>query len=385
VKILIAMDKFKGSLSASEAGEAVKCGLLRVWPRAEFDVVPVADGGDGTLVALVDALGGAVVKREVRGPDGKQVRSAFALLDPDRSRAVVELARASGLALMPAGANDPLTATTYGTGELIGAAIDAGARTVLLAIGGSATNDAGTGALSALGARFLDESGADLPAGGAALVRLARIDLARLETRLSGVSIDIASDVDNPLCGPNGASAVYGPQKGASPKQVRQLDDALTRFAEVAAATTGAKVRDVPGAGAAGGVAGGFLALAGARLVPGASLVLETIGFERRLDGVDLVVTGEGKLDRQTLAGKAPHAVARAARERGIPVVAIAGSVDLGAAEFETLGIATAASIVPGPMSVEEAMMRASDLTADAAERLARAIDIDALEVFRKA
>jgi glycerate kinase len=375
VKIVVAPDKFKGSLSAREVGEAIKRGLVRVWPRSEVDVTPVADGGDGTAQALVDALGGRWLERDVRGPDGRVVRAAFALLS-DGSTAVVELAKASGLALIVAGQNDPRTATTYGTGELIAAAIDAGGRRVLVAIGGSATNDAGAGALTALGARFLDERGDPLPEGGAALARLASIDLVALESRLRGVTIEIACDVDNPLVGPGGASAVYGPQKGASPDVVSELDAALSRFSAVAADSNGANVRDVPGAGAAGGFGGGFLALAGARLVPGAVLVLDIIGFGRRLDGASLVVTGEGKLDRQTLAGKAPYAVAQAAKKRGIPVVAIAGSFDLRGDDFERMGLDAATSIVPGPLSVEEAMLRAEELTADAAERLARAIGI---------
>ena len=377
MKIVVAPDKFKGSMTAREAGEAMKRGLLRVWPQATIDVVPVADGGDGTAQALVDALGGRFVERDVTGPDGKPVRAAFALLG-DGSTAVVELARASGLTLIGAGKNDPRTASTYGTGQLIAAALDAGARRVLLAVGGSATNDAGAGALSALGARFLDAAGAELLPGGAALARLERIDVSALTARLKGVSIEIASDVDNPLVGPNGASAVYGPQKGATPDDVRELDAALARFAEIAQKTTGADVRDVPGAGAAGGIAGGFLALAGARLEPGSGLVLRTVDFERHLQGSAIAVTGEGRLDRQTLAGKAPFAVAKAAKEHGIPAAAVAGTVDLRRDDLERIGLVKAVSIKPDAMSLEEATRRAPELTADAAERLARAMNLHA-------
>jgi glycerate 2-kinase len=288
--------------------------------------------------------------------------------------AVVELAQASGLALISAGHNNPLTASTYGTGELIGAAIDAGARRIILAIGGSATNDAGTGALSALGARFLDDAGQPLPSGGAALKRLARIDVTALDVRLAGVSIEIASDVRNPLCGPAGASAVYGPQKGASPEDVRLLDSALYHFADIAASTLGADVRDVPGAGAAGGVGAGFLALAHATLRPGAELVLEILDFAQHLEGAALVITGEGRLDRQTLAGKAPYAVAQAATGKGIPVIAIAGSVMVTAQDLEQASIAFAMPICPGPMTADEAMQRAAELVADTAERLGRAL-----------
>jgi len=373
VKILVAPDKFKGSLSAREAGDAIRRGLTRVWRDAQIDVVPVADGGDGTAEAILAAVGGRRIELDVVGPDGRRVRGWFASLD-DGSTAVVELAVASGLALLRPGTNDPLTATTYGTGELIGAAVESGARRVLLAIGGSATNDAGAGALSALGARFLDASGGELSPGGLALAGLARIDDRALTQRLANVTIDIACDVDNPLVGEHGASAIYGPQKGASPADVRRLDAALTRFADVVAAQTGADIRAVPGAGAAGGIAGGFLGLAGARLMPGASLVLDVIGFNRWLEGVSLVVTGEGRLDRQTLAGKAPYAVAQAARRREVPVAAVAGTLDVRGDDLEKLGIGDAEPVVSGSVSLEEAMRDAANLTADAAERLARRI-----------
>ncbi len=348
-------------------------GLARALPDAQLSIVPVADGGDGTAETIVQTLGGDMRTATVRGPDGKPVQARFGMVGL-ADLAVVELAQASGLALIPAGHNDPLTATTYGTGELIAAAIDAGARRIILAIGGSATNDAGTGALSALGARFLDDAAQPLPAGGAALARLARIDVSALEQRLAGVSIEIASDVRNPLCGPAGASAVYGPQKGASPEDVRLLDAALRHFADIAASTVGADVRDVPGAGAAGGAGAGFLALAHATLRPGAQLVLEILDFARHLEGVALVVTGEGKLDRQTLAGKAPYAVAQAAKDKGIPAIAIAGSVAVSAQDLEQASIVLALPICPGPMTADEAMQRAAELVADTAERLGRAL-----------
>jgi len=375
VRICIAPDKFKGSLSAGEAAQAIARGIVRVLPQAQLILVPVADGGDGTARALVDALGGRMVSAEVTGPDGRRVNAAYGVLDAQT--AVIELAQASGLALVGAGANDPLTATTRGTGELIAAAIDAGAKRIILAIGGSATNDAGTGALRALGARFLDAKGEPLPEGGGALSGLARIDVSALETRLRGTTIEIASDVRNPLCGPSGASAVYGPQKGASPSDVRRLDDALNRFAAVVKETVGADIRSVPGAGAAGGAGGGFLGLAHATIRPGAELVFEVLGFGKRLAGASLAITGEGRIDRQTLDGKAPYAVAQAAHERGIPVVALAGSVECAAAELEAAGIAAALSIVPGPMEKEEAMRRAAELLTAAAETLARLLTLE--------
>lgn len=373
LRIVVAPDKFKGSLSARSAAAAIAAGFTRVFPEATIVQVPVADGGDGTAQTLIDNLGGQLIQQRVRGPDGKTVDAAFGLLSGGRV-AVVELAQASGLALVAPGSNDPLTATTFGTGELIAAALERGAERIIVAIGGSATNDAGTGALSALGARFSDASGRELQPGGAALLELASIDIGALETRLRGKTIEIACDVKNPLCGPAGASAVYGPQKGASPDDVALLDRALRRFAAVAAATVGVDVSEVPGAGAAGGTGGGFLALAHAVLRPGAALVLEVLDFDRRLEGADLVVTGEGRLDRQTLSGKAPAAVASAAKHKNIPAVAIAGGLDCNAQDLDDAGLASAVSIVPGPMNEYEAMQAAARLTEDAAERLARAL-----------
>lgn len=370
MRILVAPDKFKGSMTGQQAGDAMRAGLLRVWPDAQIDVVPVADGGDGTAVALLDAVGGRRVARTVSGPNGTPVDSWFALLGDGRT-AVVELAAASGLALMPAGTNDPLTATTFGTGELMLGALEAGARRIVLAIGGSATNDAGAGALSALGVRLLDASGSELARGGAALAHLETIDDSALVERIRDVTIEIACDVDNPLVGPNGASAIYGLQKGATPADVRVLDAALSHFADVVARKTGADVRSVPGGGAAGGIAAGFLALAGARLVPGAELVFDVIGFDKRIEGASLVVTGEGRLDRQTLSGKAPYAVALAASKHGIPAVAVAGIVDLRGDDLEKLHLRAAEPLVTGTPSADD-MHRARELTSDAAERLAR-------------
>jgi glycerate 2-kinase len=376
LRFVVAPDKFKGSLSAQAAAEAIRQGLSRALPGAQVDLVPVADGGDGTAETIVHTLGGRMVAHEVTGPDGRPVQARYGMLQGS-GVAVIELAQASGLALMPTGTNQPLTASTRGTGQLIGHAIDAGARRIILAIGGSATNDAGAGALAALGAIFRDGRGEVLPPGGSALAHLSSIDTAKLEKRLSGVSIEIASDVRNPLCGPSGAAAVYGPQKGASADDVAVLDDALRRFADVVQAAVGVDVRGVPGAGAAGGVGAGFLGLAHATLRPGAQLVLEILDFERHLAGADLVVTGEGRLDRQTLSGKAPQAVAQAARAHGIPVVAIAGSVECSAYDLDGAGIAFALAITSRPMTVEEAMQRASELVTNAAWTLGRALQLN--------
>jgi glycerate kinase len=372
VRIVVAPDKFKGSLTAREAGNAMARGLARAFPGASIDVVPVADGGDGTAQALVDALGGSFVESTVRGPDGKDVDAAYGAL-PD-GRAVIELARASGLALVAPGENDALLASTYGTGQLISAALAGGCTRLILAIGGSATTDGGAGALAALGARFLDARGAEIGPGGESLAQLDTIETRELDQSLKGVEILIASDVDNPLLGRRGTAAVFAPQKGASPADVATLERSLTQFADVVERHIGVRMRDVPGAGAAGGIGFGFLALAGARLQPGAELVLDTINFTGRIAGADLVFTGEGRIDRQTLAGKAPYAVARAAGKRHIPVAAIAGSIDCSAADLAELGFATAISIVAGPITLDEAVVRAAPLTEDATERLGRAI-----------
>ncbi|MBC5825263.1 MAG: glycerate kinase [Candidatus Eremiobacteraeota bacterium] len=375
-RIVIASDKFKGSLSSKEAGTAIAQGFGHVFPHASIEVVPIADGGEGTIEALLTAQGGTRMARTVSGPQGESVRSFFALLGGG-DVAVVELAQASGLNLVSAGSNDPRTATTFGTGQLVAAAIDAGARRIVLAVGGSATNDAGAGALSALGARFCDAAGEELARGGGALGELTRIDLRALRARLRGVTIDVACDVTNVLCGPDGASAVYGPQKGATPRAVAALEGALDRFSRVAADTTGIDVRDLAGSGAAGGTAGGFVALAGANIVSGAALVLEAVRLPQRLRGANLVVTGEGVLDSQSLEGKAPFAVARAAMTAGVPAVALVGTIACDNSRLAAIGIRTAATIVPGPMSLKDALSDARLLLRDAAQRLASAIALD--------
>jgi glycerate 2-kinase len=374
MRICIAPDKFKGSLSAPQAAHLIAQGLRRWMPDATLELVPVADGGDGTADTLVEALGGRMVTAKVTAPSGKKINASYGLLDA--RTAVIELAQSSGLALLPVGKNDPMTATTKGTGELIMAALNAGAKRIILAIGGSATNDAGVGALEALGAAFLDKEGKELPPGGASLARLARIDTSRLERRLKDVQIEIACDVRNTLTGPAGASAVYGPQKGASPTDVRVLDGALKHFASVVKKTVGVDVADVPGAGAAGGAGAGFLGLAHATLRPGAELVLDVLNFSRRLTGASLVITGEGRLDRQTLSGKAPFAVAQAAKQKGIRAAALAGSVECSPHELADAGISVALSIIPGPMSLEVALRRAPEFLVNAAETLARTLTL---------
>ncbi|WP_083898387.1 glycerate kinase [Nocardia vinacea] len=337
-RVLIASDKFKGSLTAAQVGAAVRGGIHRVRPGADVSVVPIADGGDGTVAAAL-AAGFEAVLVTASGPTGEAVCTAYARRD---DIAVVELADVSGLVRLPGGAFAPMTATSRGTGEVIAAAIDAGCRRVVLGIGGSAGTDGGAGLLAALGARLLDVDGAEIDDGGAALARLHTIDLASVRERLAGVELTVACDVDNPLTGPRGAAAVYGPQKGADGNQVEVLDAALTHWADRVAVATGTDLRDRAGAGAAGGVGFAAVAVLGARLRPGIELVLELVGFAERVADADLVVTGEGMLDEQTLYGKAPAGVATAAGFAGVPVIAVCGRNTLPAKRLLEAGFSAA-------------------------------------------
>ncbi|HKW23917.1 MAG TPA: glycerate kinase [Ktedonobacterales bacterium] len=373
--IVVAPQSLKGSLDAPDVGEAIADGIRRVWPDADIRVVPVADGGEGTVRALVAATGGALRHARVTGPLGEPVDAEYGMLGGNRAgTAVIEMAAASGLPLVPPEKRDPRMTTTRGTGELIVAALDAGVGRILIGIGGSATNDGGAGMAQALGARLLDAQSNELPAGGAALAHLARIDASGLDPRLKDVEAQVASDVTNPLCGPEGASAVYGPQKGATPEMVSELDAALAHYGEILKRDLGADVARVPGAGAAGGLGAGLLAFAHAQLVPGAQLVLETLDFAHTLDGAALVFTAEGQLDSQTAYGKAVGAVAAAARKANARVVALAGSVTADDAALEKLGIDVALSITSGPMTLEASMANTARLLTDAAARATRLI-----------
>ncbi|MGH2694502.1 MAG: glycerate kinase [Actinomycetota bacterium] len=326
--VVIAPDSFKGSLPAHEVAEALASGFADEWPEAEVTTLPLSDGGDGFVDALVRARRGEIHSHTVTGPLGEPVDARFGYL-PSDATAVVEMAQASGLHLLPPASRDPLRATSRGTGELMVAALDEGARSILVGIGGSATNDGGAGMATALGARLLDTSGEDVRPGGAALIDLARVDTEGLDPRLSEVEVLVASDVDNPLLGPRGASAVYGPQKGASPRDVTLLDGALARYADVIEDAFGTDLREEPGAGAAGGLGFGLMAFCGARLVSGIDLVLDTVGADDLFARADLIVTGEGRVDDQTLSGKVPHGVARRARAVGAPVIVVGGRVEL--------------------------------------------------------
>ncbi|XEC28491.1 glycerate kinase [Streptomyces fradiae] len=335
--MLVAADKFKGSLTAVQVAERVTAGLRRVVPELEVETLPVADGGDGTVAAAVAA---GFDRREVTvtGPVGEPVTAAFALRG---TTAVVEMAEASGLQLLPAGVFAPLTATTYGSGELLRAALDAGATTIVFGVGGSATTDGGAGMLAALGAVFLDADGNPVGPGGGALADLASADLSGVDPRFAGVDLVLASDVDNPLTGPKGCAAVYGPQKGATPEDVETLDTALAHYARVLEKAIGAKAAELaasPGAGGAGGIGYGALLL-GASFRPGIELMLDVLGFAPALERATLVITGEGSLDEQTLHGKAPAGVAAAARAAGKEVVAVCGRLALTPVALGTAGI----------------------------------------------
>nr|WP_202468972.1 glycerate kinase [Streptomyces sp. SID2888] len=369
-RVLIAADKFKGSLTALEVAERVTAGLRRVVPGLEVEALPVADGGDGTVAAAVAA---GFVRHEARvtGPLGQEVTAAFALRG---DTAVVEMAEASGLGRLPAGVLAPLTATTHGSGELLRAALDAGARTIVFGVGGSATTDGGAGMLSALGARFLDAEGEPVPPGGGGLAGLARADLSGLDPRLASVDLVLASDVDNPLTGPKGAPAVYGPQKGASPDDVAALDAALVHYAEVLEEAVGSRAAEyagAPGAGAAGGIGYGALLL-GARFRPGIEVMLDVLGFAPALERASLVITGEGSLDEQTLHGKAPAGVAAAARAAGKEVVAVCGRLALSAQELGGAGIRRAYPLTEEEPDVALCIAQAGPILERVAERIAR-------------
>ena len=372
MRVVIAPDKFKGSLTALEAAEAMARGLSRVDPSAEIDRVPMADGGEGTVAALVAATGGSYRTVTVTGPLGEPVVASFGLLGDGRT-AVLEMASASGLWLVPPALRDPLRATTRGTGQLLLAALEAGARRVIVGIGGSATNDGGAGLGQALGFRLLDTHGRELEPGGGELDRLARIERTDQVAVLGSATIAVACDVTNPLCGPRGASAVYGPQKGATPEMVERLDRNLGHFADIVARDLDVAVRDIPGSGAAGGLGGGLVAFAGGRLEGGVNLVIEAVNLRERLHAADLCLTGEGALDGQSAFGKTAVGVARLAHSLGCPTLAIAGSIGPGAEAVLEQGVDAYFSICPGPVHIDEAIERASELLENATAQAVRA------------
>ncbi len=371
MRIVLAPDKFKGSLPAAQVAAAIAAGLRAELPAAELVTIPVADGGDGTVDAAV-AAGFDRVPVTVDGPTGEPVRASYARRG---EVAVIELADACGLARLPGGRREPLAASSFGAGQALAAALEAGARQIIFGVGGSASTDGGAGLLQALGARVLDTRGEPLARGGGALRDVAELDLAGLHPALRPGTVVLATDVANPLTGPDGAAEVYGPQKGATPAQVGELASGLRRWAAVVAEATGSDWSQAPGAGAAGGVGFAALAVLDAEPRPGIGVVLDLVGFDAVLDGTALVITGEGSLDIQTLAGKAPMGVAQAAARRGIPVVAVAGRSTLTVAELARAGITTAYTL----SDLEPDPVRSSAEAAALLRRVGRAVARDLL------
>ena len=397
MKVMIAPQSFKGGLQGVEVARAIKQGVLSVYPQAETVEIPVADGGDGTLDALVRSTGGQLFTSQVTGPleepvsalwgvmgegfsypeEGADLVDSRTLSNPAQGQiAVIEMARASGLALVPPRRRNPRITTTYGTGELIGEALGKGYRRIIVGLGGSATNDGGVGMAQALGVRFLDSNGRELPFGGAALSKLARVDTSNLRLGVMEAKITAATDVTNPLCGPSGASAVYGPQKGASPKVVEELDRALEHLSRVIKRNLGLDVRDIPRAGAAGGLGAGLMAFMSAEIESGIDLICQVLGLEEHLTGVDLVITGEGRVDVSTTYDKAPVGVARLAKVKGIPVIAMAGSLGTGYEKVYQHGVDAIVPILDRPRTFEDSISRTYDLLRSTTERTMRLLKL---------
>lgn len=374
-KIVIAPDSFKGNLTSLQVATCLEKGIKRVLPEAECIKVPMSDGGEGTVESMVDAAQGEFVKKRVKGPVGKLVTARYGWL-AGRETAVIEMAQASGLPLLDDSEKNPLKTTTYGTGQLILDAINRSAKTIIIGIGGSATNDGGAGAAQALGVRFLDAEGREIKelGCGGMLIKIAAIDMQGLDARVNDVDIVVACDVENPLCGKKGAAHVFGPQKGATPEMVATLDANLEYFGRLIKQQLGKGVSRVPGAGAAGGLGAGLMAFAGARLKSGIDIVLEATGLERCIQDADIVITGEGRVDFQTAFGKTPAGVAKAAKKHNVPVIAIGGALTDDARKVFEYGIDSMASAAVKTMSLAEAMRDARTHLANASERVIRTV-----------
>jgi glycerate kinase len=374
VNILIAPDSFKGSLTSLQAANAIERGILKAAAscgvKVDVDKVPMADGGEGTVEAIICAAGGRMVRTKALDPLGRETDSFFGLL-PDGT-AVIEMAAASGLNLLKPEERNPMKTTTYGTGQLIKAALDYGSRKLIIGIGGSATNDGGTGMAQALGVRFLDAEGKEIGFGGGELSRIAKIDVSGLDPRVKEAEIVVACDVKNVLCGPQGASAVYGPQKGATPEMVKILDENLRHLAWIIKRDLGKDVLEVPGSGAAGGLGAALIAFLDARMKPGIEIIMEITKFEKKLKEADMVITGEGSTDSQTLYGKVPLGIGRMACKWRKPLVCISGSLKRGYEALYAEGITAFFSITSGPMTLEEAMKRGEELLEKTSENVFR-------------
>ncbi|MFF2446458.1 glycerate kinase [Neobacillus sp. NPDC058068] len=376
MKFVLAPDSFKESMTAKNAALAMEKGIKKVFPDAECVIVPMADGGEGTVESLVSMMDGELIRTEVLGPLGEKVIADYGLVDAG-STAVIEMASASGLELIKPEDRNPLRTTTYGTGQLIKHALDKGVSRILIGIGGSATNDGGAGMLQALGVSFKDRSGEELAFGGGALDQLHSIDVSGIDERLKKVKIDVACDVTNPLVGENGASAIFGPQKGATPEVVVFLDQNLAHFAEMIKQQLNQDIADMEGAGAAGGLGGGLMAFLDARLEKGIELVIEYTGLEERMKGADFVFTGEGSIDGQTLFGKTPYGVASIANQSSIPVIAFAGRIGEGVEALYDNGFTAIVGILNGVTSLEEALDAGEANLAFAAENICRVLKIN--------
>jgi glycerate kinase len=373
VKIVIAPDSFKGSISAIEAAEAIERGVKRCFPQAETIKVPIADGGEGTMDCLLKSSGGQKVQEQVTGPLGQLVTAEYGILHSGNI-AIIEVAQASGITLISKEKRNPLNATTFGTGELIKKALDDGCRHFILALGGSATNDGGAGMLQALGMRLLDEQGKEVGWGGANLKQIHSIDDSSWDPRIAESQFLIASDVQSPLIGPEGATHIFGPQKGATQEMIEQLEHNMIAWADLIEQKTGIRLHHMAGAGAAGGICGAFLAFFPVTIKRGIDVVIEYTGIHESLKGADLVITGEGQIDEQTASGKTPMGIAQEAQKHNVPTIALAGSVGNGIDKLYQHGIKAVFSIVNSPMTLKEAMDQAAPLLEYTTEQVIRSI-----------
>lgn len=360
MKIIIAPDSFKESLTSLEVASAVEAGFKEVFPEATYQKLPIADGGEGTVESLVLATNGKITKAKVIGPLGNEVDSFYGVCG-DKKTVVIEMAASSGLDLVPRDKRNPLITTTYGTGELIKLALDAGYRKFIIGVGGSATNDAGVGMLQALGVRLLDGELKDIGFGGASLANLSKIDVSGLDSRIFESTIEVACDVNNPLTGPNGASAIFGPQKGATPDMVKLLDSCLAHFAKIVKKDLGKEIDEQPGAGAAGGIGAALKGFLDAKLLPGVEIIIEQTKFRDLVKDATLVITGEGRIDGQSIFGKAPVGIAKVALEQNVPVIGIAGSLGSDVEVVKEHGIDAVFSVVNSPCSLQEALDNAQE------------------------
>jgi glycerate kinase len=374
INIIVATDSFKGSISTLEAADSIERGIRKVYPSAEIIKIPVADGGEGTVKALVKNSNGIFKTIEVTGPLGDKIKAEYGIINGNT--AIIEMAAASGLTLVSEDKRNPMLTTTYGTGQLIKDALDEGCKKILIGIGGSATNDGGVGMAQALGVSFKDSNGNELAFGGGSLDKLEMIDCSQIDNRIENVEIVVACDVTNPLCGVEGASAIYGPQKGADKLMVELLDKNLSNFASKIKEQLGKDVSEIPGAGAAGGLGAGLLAFCNAEIQSGIDMVLSLVEFEKLLESADLVITGEGKIDGQSVKGKVPYGIGKIAKKFNVPVIAIVGTIGENSEKMHDYGIKVIVSIAEGPITLMDAMDSADELIEKAAERVMRIIKI---------